>query len=128
MPIDTWIDEDGRKVQEITFFGKVYTDEISEKLGYNPHYRLKELDNQGFNTSHETHAFAERLARIYYSMGKFVGFEISDLEKYAEFHSCYGEQITLLNMGFLRKKKIKGEIILFPTEKLVKLGFEKQKI
>ncbi len=128
MPIDNWIDEEGNDVEEISFFERVYTDKKSRNLKYNPNYRLREIDNQGFHTSHETHAFAETLAKIYHSIGKFVGFEILDLEKYAEFRNCYGEQITLLNMGFLRSKKIKGKKVLFPKEKLIKLGFEARKI
>jgi hypothetical protein len=127
MPIDTWVDEKGKNVEEIPFFKTVYTDELSRKLNYNPHFRSGEIDNRGFHTSHETHEFAERLARIYHSLGKFVGLEMPALEEYSKIQSCYGEQDTLLSMGFLRKKEVKGKIVLFPTEKLVSLGFEKRK-
>jgi len=124
---EKWIDENGDSVLSAPYFSHLYRDKESQNLAgkYNPHFKIKTLSNEGFHSPHETHSFAENLLKICHAEANFVGFERGELSEYASLCGCIGESSNLFHMGFLREKKVKGEKIMFPTEKLVKLAFEK---
>jgi len=122
--VEVWIDEKGKKVVIKSFFSRVYIDEETEKL--NQEYDIWQCDGE---MRLSTLAKAQReslvaqilvLVRTAEDRGiSLVGVKKSELEaltKRSDEHWFIG---GLIQEGFLREKWVKGDLVVFPTEKLL---------
>ncbi|OGN13692.1 MAG: hypothetical protein A3J47_02340 [Candidatus Yanofskybacteria bacterium RIFCSPHIGHO2_02_FULL_43_22] len=113
-----WTDEDGNKVEIRSFFARVYVDEtvdaLNKKFSWSDYRGEVVLSSLG-------KAQREQVARTILTVGKlnqgWCGVAAEDLSGPSISQSWYVEE--LVSMGYLRKKKIMGTVVVFPTEKLM---------
>lgn len=115
-----WTDEEGKIIEILPFFVKVYTNEETRNLNENYDIRsyngirtyLKECRDQKKLT------ILEDILMLGNFVGKMVGISKEELKKYKKDHEGYRE---LVQVGYL--KEVENELI-FPTEKLFEeLGY-----
>jgi len=121
-----WVDERGSRVIIHSFFSKVYID--SEMVRLDREYKIWECDgNSRCSTlgSANKECFAAQILSlvraVYYNPPTLVGVKKEELEKVTETPYYV---IKFIAEGFLREKWIAGDLVVFPTEKLL----ENQKI
>jgi len=128
---EIWIDEKGVKVNIFPFFSKVYIDKESEILSSK--YKLWEncdgetrLSTLGSNERESLAAQILLLVRsTHLNPPRLVGIKKTELETVGK-NSCsiHWSINNFIKEDLLREKWIKGNLVLFPTEKLL----ENQKI
>lgn len=122
--VEIWTDERGKRVEIKSFFSRVYIDEEVEEL--NQQFRIWECDGE---QQLSTLGKAERevlvakllvLVRAAHdNRTSLVGVKKAELELLAErsYQQWYIDE--LIRDGFLREKRIKGDLVVFPTAKLL---------
>jgi hypothetical protein len=119
---EIWVDERGSKVLIHSFFSKVYIDSETQRLS--KEYQIRECDgNSRCSTlgSANRECFAAHvliLSRVAgFLGGDLVGMKKTELEKAVD-RPCYINEF--INRGLLREKWIMGDLVVFPTEELLK--------
>lgn len=115
-----WTDEDGNKVEIRSFFSKVYVDEIVDALNK----RFSWSDYRGEIVGKSLgKAQREQVARTILTVGKlnrgWCGVAAGDLFSFLQRESEHWFVDELVASGYLRKKKVMGTVVVFPTEKLM---------
>ncbi len=111
-----WTDEEGKIIEILSFFVKVYTNEETRRL--NKDYNIRSYN--GERTYLEVCKdpkkliILEDILRLGNFVGKIVGVSKEELKKYRKDYEEYQE---LVQVGYL--KEVENELI-FPTEKLIK--------
>ena len=129
---EKWIDENGKNVFITPFFNKIFTDEESMELDkkYNLYLPPTSISALG-KTEYET--AADSLNQVYHLLHQTVGIDAEELDKIGDELSTrclFGrswDYSALAGSGILRKKKVRGIEVLFPTEDLIKRAFEERK-
>ena len=123
---EIWIDEKGKRVKIRDFFSKIYIDEETERLSSK--YQVWRCNGEGRSSSlgkTEIEGVVARLlvlvrAGSYGSKVRLVGVKKTEFDALLMIESAdYIYLPGLIEEGFLREKLVKGDVILFPTEKLL---------
>ena len=123
---EIWIDEKGKKVKIRDFFSKLYIDEEMEKLSSK--YQVWKCNGEGRSLSLGKTEIECVVARFlvlvqagdYGSKVSLVGVKKTEFDALLRIESAdYIYLPDLIEEGFLREKFVKGDVILFPTEKLL---------
>lgn len=122
--IETWIDEKGKRVEINPFFSKLYVDEEVTELSSK--YKIWECDGES-RLSTLCKAQRESLVAqvlVLVRAGRtnptrLVGVKRTELEAVLERCSNHWYLQELINEGFFREKWVKGDVVVFPTEKLL---------
>ena|SRR3989338_5369751 len=123
--IERWIDEKGQTVTIKSFFSKFYIDPEMERLSRN--YDIWECDGKVRLSSlgkGEIEHLAARILGLVRVVSdndgpRLVGVKKKELYMFAGRSSENWFISELVEYGFLREAQIKGELALFPTEKLL---------
>lgn len=126
MSEEVWIDEKGTKVKIRNFFSRIYIDEEIEKL--NAKYQIWECNGESRSSSLGKAQVEGIVARLlilvragnYGSKISLIGVKKTEFDALLRIESAdYIYLPSLIEEGFLREKLVKGDVILFPTEKLL---------
>ena len=123
--VERWIDEKGQTIIVKSFFSKFYIDPEMERLSrdYNIWERDGKIRYSSLGKGEKEHLAARILGLVRVvsdSDGpRLVGIKKNELEMFAG--RSYEDWFIngFVEYGFLREKLIKGELVLFPTEKLL---------
>lgn len=117
-----WTDEDGKRVDIIPFIPILYRDEESRKLSkiYDVFTCPDEQILSSLGSSGLEHV-AVKLLGIYKTNRDFIGMDIEALNSYMGASDEYYDLQKLISWDdFFRVKKVKGIMVLFPTENFLK--------
>ncbi|MBI2673062.1 hypothetical protein HYX19_02270 [Candidatus Woesearchaeota archaeon] len=109
-----WTDEEGKLIEILPFFVKVYTNDEGRKLSQE--YDIKSYSGRAFLkrcTEVSELILLEDLLNLSQFTGTIVGVSIKELIKFKNYKEGYPE---LVKNGYL--KVVENELI-FPTEKLI---------
>ncbi len=125
MKDEVWTDEKGKQVVIMSFFSEIYVDEELGKLSGK--YRTWECDGEsrcstlGENPKECLAAQILSLVRsVRLNPPGLVGVKKDELINAAEKQSHHWFIDEFVKEGLLREKWIKGDLVVFPTEKLLK--------
>lgn len=111
-----WTDEEGKIIEILSFFVRVYTNEETRKL--NEVYDIRSYNNERAYLKEcrepKKLVILEDILMLGCLVGKMVGVSKKELKKYRK---DYEECQKLVQIGYL--KDVENEL-LFPTEKLIK--------
>lgn len=120
----TWIDERGKIVVICPFFSKIFSDEETRKL--DQEYKTRHCDGQikpsslGQLEKEEVTAALLGLTQLVKSIHfHLVGVLREELECWESEAQATGSTNFLVSAGFLREKWVRGELVVFPTDKLL---------
>ena len=123
--IKRWIDEKGQTITIKSFFSKFYIDPEMERLSRD--YDIWECDGKvrlsSLGKGEKEHLVARILGLVRVvsenNGPRLVGVKKKELEMFAgrSFENWFINE--LVEYGFLTEKLIKGELVIFPTEKLL---------
>ena len=122
---DIWVDKKGKKVEIQPFFSVLYIDEKVRELSLK--YVVWECDGASrlstMGKSEIEHLVAKVLVLVRANCDngvRLVGVKKEELEVVLERDSCRRYLKDLIRLGFFREECIRGDIVVFPTEKLLK--------
>ncbi len=121
---EVWVDEKGKTVEIHPFFSQLFVDEEVEELSRK--YDIWECDGES-RLSTLCKAERESLVARFLVLVRagqtnptsLVGVKKTELEAVLERGCRYWELEGLIHQGFFREKWIKGDVVVFPTEKLL---------
>lgn len=115
-----WIDEDGNKVRTLSFFPTVFIDDTIDAL--NKKFSWSDYRGEVVGKS-LGRAEREQIARTVLLVGKlnrrWCGVAAKNFFSFLQRESEHWFIDELVAMGYLRKKKVMGTVVIFPTEKLM---------
>ncbi|GEM_PF-6188194 len=109
-----WTDEEGKLIEVLSFFTRVYTNDETRKLSQE--YDIKSYGGRAFLkdcTDISKLILLEDLLNLGQFRGTIVGVSIKELIKFKNYKEVYPE---LLQNGYL---KLAENELIFPTEKLI---------
>lgn len=126
MKDEVWIDEKGKNVKIIAFFSSVYIDEELDMLS-SKYCLWNNCDGERRSSTlgkTEKEGLAAQILSLVRSAclnpPRLVGVKKSELENAASKGSYHWYIPEFVKEGLLREKWVKGSVVVFPTEKLLK--------
>lgn len=121
---ELWVDEKGKDVQIKPFFSQLYIDEEVAELSQK--YNIWECDGESrlstLGKAQREMLVAQFLVLVRASVDSsvsLVGVKKTELEAVLKRGSNHWYLNELIKEGFFREKWIKGDVVVFPTEKLL---------
>ncbi len=122
--METWVDEKGKDVQIKSFFSQLYIDEEVAELSQK--YNIWECDGKSrcstLCKAERESLVAQILVLVRASRDRsisLVGVKKTELEAVLKRGSNHWYLNELIKEGFFREEWVKGDVVVFPTEKLL---------